>query len=48
MKNESVQDLFPALTEEEQRIAEEQLDRYLELAWEIAHSVRDEHPLIDG
>jgi len=34
MKNKIV-DLFPQLSEEEQRIAAENLDRYLELAWEI-------------
>jgi TRAP-type C4-dicarboxylate transport system substrate-binding protein len=30
-----ISDLFPGLSEEEQRIAAENLDRYLELAWEI-------------
>jgi hypothetical protein len=32
---EKIVDLFPEFSEQEQRIAAENLDRYLELAWEI-------------
>jgi hypothetical protein len=35
MHNESLRELYPALTDEEQKIAAETLDRFLELAWEI-------------
>jgi hypothetical protein len=35
MKDYELKDLFPNLSCEELRIAEENLDRYLELAWEI-------------
>jgi len=38
MEHESLRDLHPALSDEERKIAEENLDRYLELAWEIYQS----------
>lgn len=35
MKEKEIGDLYPGLTDEEQKIAVENLDRYLELAWEV-------------
>jgi len=35
MQNENLRGWFPGLTEEELATARENLDRYLELAWEI-------------
>lgn len=36
MKDIELKKLYPALTDDELRIASENLDRYLEIAWEIA------------
>jgi hypothetical protein len=44
MQNESLRALYPALTDEELKIAEETLDRYLELAWEILHEAEENEP----
>jgi hypothetical protein len=41
MQYESLRVLYPALTEEELRIVAENLDRYLEVAWEISQELRD-------
>ena len=35
MKEKEIGDLYPEFTDEEQKIAAENLDRYLELAWEL-------------
>lgn len=35
MKEKEIGDLYPGLSDEERKIAAENLDRYLELAWEI-------------
>jgi len=44
MHNESLRELYPALTDEEQKIAEETLDRFLELAWEIYQTSNSPNP----
>ena len=41
MENEKIEDLFPNLTLEERALAEESLDRYLALAWEIWEELRE-------
>jgi hypothetical protein len=45
MHNESLRALYPALTDEEQKIAEETLDRFLELAWEIYQTLNSSNPV---
>lgn len=35
MNEKEIAELYPGLTDEERSIAAENLDRYLELAWEI-------------
>jgi hypothetical protein len=35
MNEKEIGDLYPGLTDEERSIAAENLDRYLELAWEV-------------
>jgi hypothetical protein len=35
MQNENLEFLYPALSDADRKIAQEILDRYLELAWEI-------------
>ena len=35
MNDDIFSDLYPELTDDEQRTAHEALDRYLELAWEL-------------
>jgi len=35
MNEKEIGDLYPELTDEERQIAMENLDRYLELAWEV-------------
>ena len=45
MKDDELKNLYPTLTDEELRIALENLDRYLELAWEI---VEDAQVSFDG
>ncbi|MGC9224934.1 MAG: hypothetical protein ACP5E2_13485 [Terracidiphilus sp.] len=45
MQDDDLKDLYPALTDEELRIAVENLDRYLELAWEI---IEDAQANFDG
>jgi hypothetical protein len=35
MNEKEIGGLYSGLTDEERRVAEENLDRYLELAWEI-------------
>jgi hypothetical protein len=40
MNEKEIGDLYPGLTDEERRIAAENLDRYLELAWEIFEDVQ--------
>jgi hypothetical protein len=44
MKNEKLRALFPALTDEELQSAEETLDRYLAIAWEISEELREGKP----
>lgn len=44
MQNELLRALFPALRDEELKVAEENLDRYLQLAWEICEELRDGKP----
>ena len=41
MQDENLRELFPGLTAEEMEIARENLDRYLEIAWEIAQAARE-------
>ena len=48
MEHESLRDLHPALADEEQKVAEENLDRYLELAWEIYQAMQSGNLPIDG
>ena len=45
MKDDELKNLYPTLTDEELRIALENLDRYLELAWEI---IEDAQVSFDG
>jgi hypothetical protein len=40
MTEQEITDLYPELTYEERDIAAENLDRYLELAWEIFEDVQ--------
>ncbi len=40
MNEQEIGDLYPGLTDEERRIAAENLDQYLELAWEIFEEVQ--------
>jgi hypothetical protein len=40
MTEKDIGDLYPRLTDEERSIAAENLDRYLELAWEIFEDVQ--------
>lgn len=40
MNEKDIGDLCPGLTNEERGLAAENLDRYLELAWEIFEEVR--------
>jgi hypothetical protein len=35
MNEKGIADLYPGFTDEERQIAMENLDRYLELAWEV-------------
>jgi hypothetical protein len=39
MNEKEIGDLYPGLSDEERTIAVENLDRYLELAWEIFEDV---------
>jgi hypothetical protein len=40
MNEKGIADLYPGLTEEERTTAAENLNRYLELAWEIFEDVQ--------
>jgi len=40
MNEKGIGDLYPGLSDEERRIAAENLDQYLELAWEIFEDVQ--------
>jgi hypothetical protein len=40
MTEKEIEEFCPGLTDEERRIAAENLDRYLELAWEIFEDVQ--------
>jgi hypothetical protein len=40
MNQKDIGDLYPGLTDEERRVAAENLDQYLELAWEIFEDVQ--------
>jgi hypothetical protein len=40
MTEQTIEDLYPGLTNEERKVAAENLDRYLELAWEIFEDVQ--------
>ena len=40
MKEQEIGDLYPGLTDEERKVAAENLDQYLELAWEIFEDVQ--------
>jgi hypothetical protein len=41
MHHDPLRDLYPTLNEEELRIVKENLDRYLEIAWEIMEEMED-------
>jgi len=40
MHDGTSREIYPALPDEERRIAEENLDRYLEIAWEIMEELQ--------
>jgi hypothetical protein len=40
MQDDTIKALYPQLTEEERKICSENLDRYLELAWELYEQLR--------
>ena len=42
MISDLLKELYPALTDEELQIARENLDAYLELAWEIYEDAREQ------
>lgn len=41
MTEKEIADLYPGLTDKERKIATENLDQYLELAWEIFEEVQE-------
>jgi hypothetical protein len=44
MRENEIGELYPSLSDEERRIAAENLDQYLELAWEIFEDMRAREP----
>ena len=44
MRDESLQEMYRELTDDERRMAAETLDRYLEFAWEIFEEMQLRDP----